>query len=645
MVVLATNAQEVPVWNKKFDGAIKWYKQTETGVLVVSSGDALYGINPETGNEVWKLPEFDGIREENYDPIDGSPYVAIVEGGLNKKHIIIDVTTGKVVAKSKELGFTNVTKRIECKKLGAIMFYGTNGNGKPQLTLVDVTTGNKLWEQTKLFEKNSEQIVSEAGITKDGIFIATNRNVYKINPANGEILWTVDIKSDVPVVPKPKGFGGMFGSKGANVAATATSADFFQYGDSSRIYFWNQDDLTCFAIADGKELWKRVDLSSPINLILYDTRGMLVATSEKTEEDKEKASKKGGGLLGKLKRSGASGKNRAGLYCFDYATGAEKWNDEVDLQGDIVAYKMNGNKLILATQRDQGTNYITIADLDAGKSVTKKALKVDGEVTDLHIVPQGLYYRTNKEINILDIESGDRTWKKGFKVKNCAGANANENTGYVYGNGNIYKVDFEKGDLNEWVSNINFDGGEDPTNMEVRDNGVLLTSSQNVRLYSLDGKQAWHTYEKAPGRTNAGKFLSGFAGVVAMSAALASAANSAQLSYAKGYYGSTSSSLDNQIKASNQMTSAWGNASISSFKSINRRFKASKSANDFVAVLTNFGSNNSKENVGVVYINKADGTLGKRVVMGDKDPDYTLDEIDRMLFYWNSKNELTAYRF
>lgn len=375
---LAMQAQEAPAWTKKFDGNIKWYKQTETGILVVCSGDALYGLNPENGAEIWRLPEFDGIREENYDPIDGSPYVAIVDGGMmKKKHFILDVTNGKVIAKTKDLGFYTVTKRIECKKLSAILFYGTNDKGKPMISLVDVNTGNKVWEQTKLFEKNSEQIVSEAGVVSDGILLATNRNVYKISATTGEIIWSVDMKSDIPIVEQPKGFGGVFGSKGATAAATATSADFFQYGDSSKIYFWNQDNITCFNLADGKETWKRVDLSSPINIILHDKRGMLIATAEKNQKDLEKQSKGGGGLLGKISRASAGKKNRAGLYCFDYATGAEKWTDEVDLQGDIVAYKMNGNKLILATQRDQGTNYISIVDLDAGKSVTKKALKID----------------------------------------------------------------------------------------------------------------------------------------------------------------------------------------------------------------------------------------------------------------------------
>src|SRR5690606_1937825 len=139
------------------------------------------------------------------------------------------------------------------------------------------------------------------------------------------------------------------------------------------------------------------------------------------------------------------------------------------------------------------------------KSVTKKPLEIKGSVQDLQIVPQGVYFRTSDQINILDLETGDKTWKKGFAVKHCAGQNADEKTGYVYANNIIYKVDFEKGDMNEWITGIRFDGNEEPYSLQVRPNGILLTSDQNARLYDYSGKQVFHSFQQPPGRTLAGK--------------------------------------------------------------------------------------------------------------------------------------------
>lgn len=641
-------------WTKKFPGNVKWYKISDAGVLVVGTGDALYGLQPETGADLWKLEGLDDVNESNYDPIEGSPYIAIVKGGLSRRHhTVVDVTNGKIITNTKDLGMYTVTKRLEMPELAAMLLYGLNKSGKPSLTMVSYTDGSVKWEQAKLFEKNSEQIVSKPGIVKDGILIATNRNIYKLNPSTGEIIWTVDMKSDLPVVAPPKkakgpfgGFKAAFSAEGATEQATSTSADFFQKENKDIVYFWNQDVLTAFNVTDGKEVWKRVELSSPITQILFDTKGMLVTTAEKREEDIAKASGKGGGLIGKIKRNSAGKKNRAELLCINPVTGEQIWTEEVDLQGDVVAYKKTGNKLILATARDQGTNFISIVDLEAGKSITKKALKINGEAQDLQIVPQGLYYRTTDEINILDLESGDKTWKKGFKVKNCAGENANSKEGYVFANDKIYKVDFEKGDLSDWVSDVKFDGGEDPTSLQVRENGILISSAQNVRLYSYDGKMQWHNFQKAPGRTMAGKIFSGLGGVASAAMGAANMAASAQLSYSKGYYGSTDPAVDRDIKNYNAMAGAWSNAAVASFKSISKRFSATKEANNYVTMMVSVGGSNNAKDAGLIIVDKISGKEGRQMLLGDKkDPDYQLDEIGKIVFYKSDNNELKGFKY
>ncbi len=656
-ILLAGNllAQKNTDWTKNFPSKIKWYKITDAGILVVGTNDALYGITPADGKEAWKIDDIENIQEENYDPIEGTPYIVLAKRGLFKSNNkIVDVVTGKMITNTADLGLTAITKRIYLMKTNAVLFYGIGNTGKPTLMKVSLASGEKLWEQSKLFEKNSEQIVSEAGETEDGIFIATNRNIYKLNKQSGEVLYSIDMKSDLPVAAPPKEKKSMFGlpkfgggiDKTANEQATMTSADFFQKDDKNTIYFWNQDLLTAFNVADGKEVWKRVELPSPIANILYDTHGMLVATAEKRQEDIAKANNGGGGLMGKLKRSGAAKKNRASLLCLDVITGAQKWDSDVDLQGDVLAYKSTGNKLILATQRDQGDNYISIVDLDAGKSITKKPLSIKGAIRDLQIVPQGLYFRTADQINILNIETGEKAWKKGFQVKNCVGENKDDKTGFVYANDIIYKIDFEKGDLAEWITGIKFEGKEDPSSLQIRENGVLLTSDQNASLYNFDGKLTWHTYEPAPGRTMAGKLLSGMGGLACAMVAAQQAAESAQLSYAKGYYGSTDAGLDRSIKNASANASNFAGAAASSFASISRRFKATKEANNFISMLTNFGNSNQAKDAGVMMIDKNTGKEIRQIVFGDKkDPDYKLDEFGKVVYYKADGNEIQGFAF
>lgn len=639
-------------WKKEFPSKINWYMITDAGPVMVATKDALYGISSH-GEEVWKADDIENIREENVDPIDGTPYVTLVKSKMMKGYNkIIDVVSGKVIVNTEDLGYQIVIKRRYLPKSNKMLFYGTNKSGKFKTTLVDLSTGGMVWDQEKLFEKKAEQLVSQAFELEDGILIATDKRIYKLNKQTGEIVFDIDIKSDLPVAPQKKesafaSFGKAWGSsKDASEAQTITAADFFQGADKSQFYFWNQDVITRFDASSGKESWTRFELPSPIAYILQDSRGLLIITAEKRQEDIEKANKGGGGLIGKIKRSSASNKNRASLILLDPTNGNYKWdNDDIGLKGDVLAYKLSGSKLILATELDRGDNYISIVDLDAGKPVTKKPISIKGEVRDLQLVPQGIYFRTSEQINIVDIESGEKNWKKGFKVKNCIGYNEDVNTGYVYGNNKVYKVDFRNGELNEWLQSLEFKQGEEPNTLSLYDGKIFISGDQNASLYDKEGKLLYHTYIEPPGRTMSGKILSGLGGAASLAVGAAGAAQSAQLSYAKGYYGSTDPSLDRSIKSSSDLSNAGFNSAIAGFKSINRRFSATAQANGFVAMLTKFGSNQGKD-AGITIVNKSDGSRTSDMILGDKkDPDYKMDELERVIYYRSGGNTLEGFKF
>ncbi len=654
-ITLSAAGQKNADWTKEFQSKINWYRIADAGTMLVATKDALYGLSPE-GKEIWKADDIENIQEENVEVIEGTPYVALVKASLMKGYNkVIDVVTGKPVLNSENLGFQNVLKRLYLPKNNLLLIYGVGKNAKPKLVLADLSQGKALWEQEKVFEKATEQLVSKAAEFGDGIFVATDKKIYKLNKGTGEIAYSIEMKSDLPVAPveKSQGFaaigktlGNVYGGRDASVAQTMTSADFFQTEDPGRFYFWNQDILTQFNVADGKETWTRLQLPSPIAYILQDSRGLLLATSEKTQEDVAKANSGGKGLVGKISKNVAAGKNRATLLLVDPTTGMPKWNtQEVELKGDVLAYKLAGNKLILGTALDRGDNFISIVDLDAGKSISKKPISIKGEIQDLQLVPQGLYFRTTEQINIADLESGEKTWNKGFKVKNCAGINWDSNTGYVYGNGKIYKMDFKTGDLQEWLGALNFKQGEEPNTLGVYENKLFISGDQNASLYDLNGQLIYHTYIEPPGRTMAGKIMSGLGGAASLAVGAASMAQTAQLSYAKGYYGSTDPATDSKIKNSSNLASAGMAGAVESFKSINRRFNATAQANGYVAMLTKFGSNQGKD-AGITIVNKADGSRIADMLLGDKkEPDYKMDELERVIYYRSGGNTLEGFSF
>ena len=118
-------AQNDTDWTKNFPSKINWYRISDAGVLIVATKDALYGLSPVDGSEVWKNDDIENIQESNYDPIEGTPYIAISKAGLLKSvNNIIDAVTGKIVANTKDLGLMNVSKRIYLMQSNRFLFYG-----------------------------------------------------------------------------------------------------------------------------------------------------------------------------------------------------------------------------------------------------------------------------------------------------------------------------------------------------------------------------------------------------------------------------------------------------------------------------------------------------------------------------------------
>lgn len=622
-------------WQKKFPGNIQWYKVTDAGVVVVCTNDALYGVDPVSGNEKWKAEGLKKIAEENYDPIEASPMIAIVDRGLVPRHVVINVVTGQQLVDTKEAGMYSVSKRFADPDLKGIFFFGMNKNGKPLMMLIDAATGAKRWEVEKIFDKATEQVVSAPySVSPDAFMIATTKGIYKLSTANGTVLWNAEMKNEAAIAEvkeeKKGGIGGLGGfgkafknmnkAQGAN--ATATNSRFFlleKYPQT--VYFYSNDHFTAFNLADGKETWERIKLKSPVTDVIYDSHGLLVATSENDDDGNKKS------LLSK---------NRAKLMCLDYNTGKELWKEHLGIAGDVVFYKYaDKNTLCLATANEKGKNRIDVVNLADGSTKTKNPIKVDGDILDIRMVPQGLLYRTTDELNILDVETAKDTWGKSVKFKNGNIGVDKDNYTYIYGDGRILRFDNGKGEYNEFYTGVDFDGKERPSDGTLFPSGLLYTSSQNMLMVGLDGKKVYQVYKPAPGISTFAKVAFATMGAVSMAA---NAEQSFKQGYASGQ-GRTSDAEYHERNANN-----WSNVGVASFAEMNKRFKATVESQNYMSILTKT-SDGEEAGVGIVLMDKGTGKEQGAVVLKDKKPDYKLDDISRMVFYKNSNDEITAYRF
>ena len=94
------------------------------------------------------------------------------------------------------------------------------------------------------------------------------------------------------------------------------------------------------------------------------------------------------------------------------------------------------------------------------------------------------------------------------------------------------------------------------------------------------------------------------------------------------------------------MASAFGGAAISSFKSISKRFSATKEADNYMSMLMSVGGSNNAKDAGLVIMDKTSGKPGRQMLLGDKkDPDYQLDELGKMVYYKSDNNEIQGFKY
>lgn len=643
-------------WTLAFDGNIDWFRLSPTGKVIASTNSALYGVEPATGKVAWKHEFLKNLSTENYNPISGSPYIAIVTGGMmNMQQIILDVSSGKIVANTKELGMKMVNKRFTVPSLGGIIFTGYLNNAL-SIVFIDAATGEKKWVLSKVFESASEMLVAKPlAVDANSLLLATGKRLYKIDVTSGTVTWNVDYKtitdkgtlateaseevedksstkagdgksgglmSSAGGLGKVPGLGGLGKAAGAAGSANklgglggsmresmAQSADavfgkFLILDQYPRtIYYYTNNDIAAFDLASGKPVWETVKLSDPLAGLLFAERGFVLTTNDKKAE----------------------------LMLLDYKTGKQKWSP-VSLKGSITALKLNGNSLALASAKVSGNNYINIVDINTGVPASKNEMKVSGQIIDIRQNKQGLIYRTNKELNIQDIQTGKDVWPKSLTYKTGGGIGIDKgDKTYFWADNQLHVMDNISGEFKVLGNGLKFGGDEIPDAIELRDKGVLVSSAQNMALFDWEGNKIFHVYQKAPGTSLANKIMN-------VTALAVSVSSSAASGYQAGLSGPGTVSYNQNMANADR----WSNVGSAALSDMKRRFTATQDAKNYKVILTDIDGPDG--GYGLVRVNKDNGTTEAKVVLKDKKPDYLSDDTENLVFYKDNAKTLTGYK-
>lgn len=265
-------------------------------------------------------------------------------------------------------------------------------------------------------------------------------------------------------------------------------------------------------------------------------------------------------------------------------------------------------------------NILIAIDAKTGKAKWDiKANKI-GKAKDIYITDDGIVLLTPKGLQLIDKETGMLKWDKPVKIKGLDGGLLIKEEGnfYVVSKKSIEKVDVANRTSTTLVDKIKFQGGDSFSSLELFDDMIVLSGSQNVvGVNKTSGEILFTTYYKAPGSS----IMSIAQNAILTTVAIAATQNSRNLNSrnanANGEY--------TYHQYTPALRSSGGATTVEAGKNL--------------YISTKFKDNDAK-GFGIAKVNKETGKTLKKIVIGDRNPLYVVDENEGVIYYKSDKKTL-----
>lgn len=585
------------------------------GILVVATNDGLMGIDPKQNTPTFTFNNFGKLKPEETDFIPNTPYIIVSQGAgsgfgalAKTKRAVIDYVQGKVLFNSENDNWNQVYTCNVALPQNKLIISGLQKSDQkfegqvPKVAVYDIESG-KLDYSFFLDKPGRVGVAKDFSVTgtplllKNSLLIPTAQGVICMSHS-GDQLWQNKVK-DIKWMVADETEQEIYGFEGT------------VNGKNTRIHKIG---------ANGAELWDD-DRKVQGNVSNFQIlpQGLAVVSD-----------KSSGGSNSIL-----ATKNESEIAFLSAATGEDLWEKAPKTKGYVQHFYVMDDGILFGIQ-EGGINKIAFD----GTTLFKKPLKTGENIMVMAHTPQGLIYITSEDANIVNLETGDQVWNKPLKYKKAtsvASTYDSKNDRYlIAADGKIMAIDSKSGDVSD-LANLNFDEKEDPNHMEIRDEGIFLSSSQNMAMVAFDGKENYHEYFKSPGRSTFGKIVGGALAVASTAMAVSM---SARAGANRSAFGSVNdlSTYNDYGKEAKRAADMFAGIAGASFDYLSTRFKSTAATDNAQFILTSLDGG-----TGLVKVNKDTGKVDKEIVLNDKKPEYEVDEFGGYLFYKANNSTIYSY--
>lgn len=592
--IVQAQKSETPNYKYDLGGNIEKMILTDSGVLLVTHGSGLAGIKPGQEGLVFNFDDYGKVKEEELNIVPNTPYVMVGQtgfGGISAKQSVIDVVSGQRVFDTKANGWKAAAQPTLILPENKLIVTGqrtSKENFAQAVGIYDMATG----KEEKLFTlKGFDMMVGRPSIIDGGLIIPAGKGLIRIDLATGNESWTMKLKNVAFVEPAEDGksmYAFVSLNSGKNQEVHKVSA--------SGTAMW----------ADGNKV------KGTVSNFQITPKGLAIVSD---------VADGGNSVL--------AAKGQSNISFLSASTGEDLWEKAPKTKGYVQHFYVMDDGILFGIA-EGGINKISFE----GNTLFKKPLNTGENIHTMALTKQGVIYITDEDANIINLTTGESIWNKPIKYKRAKAVTSTYDAAhkrYLISTGEeMIAIDENSGDIST-LATYAFEEKEDPTHLEVRNDGLLLSSDQNVMMLNFDGSKKFHEYYASPGKSTFAKIAFGVLAVASTAMAMQTAAVAGANKNAIGQYNDYGA----QMKRESDMYAAIGSAS---FAEMSRRFKATAATQDAQFILTKLD-----DGVGLAKVNKDSGKVDKEIVLKDKKPEYEVDEFGGFLYYKASANSIYSY--
>lgn len=352
LIILALCACMLPAraadpWQAKLDAEVRFYQTTDVGVLVVGTEKSLYGLDPETGEILWRRK---GARLDETDvaAVPGTDLLLIsIERGDKTRLEAADLLTGDALWRSDKVRGAVMQTAFDpdTNLLAAVLVrdaHGKAGDGlkkKPVAHVFDITTGDELWKR----ELESEVEMMPASADDEDKEVAFTLDNYH-PPAflDGRLYLFYEGITSLDERTGKERRREKFRVNENNLALTEADP----VADERFVYLSGRGHVRAVSRADGETEWESKDLGLTPEMIL--ARGVLYVRT--------------GGQFARLSDGASVARGPYGVSAVDAATGKVLWRYKGADKG-ITNIAMPNASTIAVADRDE----LVLLDAASGK--------------------------------------------------------------------------------------------------------------------------------------------------------------------------------------------------------------------------------------------------------------------------------------